>query len=63
MHFIDNMDAEFSRLQGKTKAEKSNIDFETLTLVQEDELSAMVAIGGMVSSARKYAFTQLQSSF
>lgn len=52
MHFMDNMDAEFDKLQGKTKVEKSNIDFETLTLVQEDELSAMVAIGGMVSSAR-----------
>jgi len=52
MFFMDNMNTEFGKLQGENKPVKQNIDFETLTLVQEDELSAMVAIGGMVSSAR-----------
>ncbi|MFT7684773.1 MAG: hypothetical protein ACI9FB_000114 [Candidatus Azotimanducaceae bacterium] len=52
MHFMDNMNAEFDKLQGINKVEKNSIDFETLTLIQEDELSVMVAIGGMVSASR-----------
>lgn len=52
MHFMDNMNVEFDKLQGINKKVNNSINFETLTLIQEDELSAMVAIGGMVSPAR-----------
>lgn len=56
MHFMDNMNAEYDELQGVNKKRKSSINFETLTLIQEDELSAMVAISGMVSAARNMHF-------
>ncbi|MFT7242934.1 MAG: hypothetical protein ACI82A_000275 [Candidatus Azotimanducaceae bacterium] len=52
MQFIDNMNEVFDKLTGKIIEELVVVDFENLSLVQDDELTAMVAIEGMVASAR-----------
>ncbi len=52
MQFIENLNFEFDKLMGKAVEEKQVVDFETLSLVQEDELNAMVAAEGMVANAR-----------
>ncbi len=52
MQFIENLNFEFDKLTGKVTEEKQVVDFETLSLVQEDELNAMVAVEGMVANAR-----------
>ena len=52
MEFVDNMNREFEKLLGTWTKEKTVVDFETLSLVQEDELNAMVAVEGMVASSR-----------
>lgn len=52
MQFIENLNYEFDKLTGKVVEEKQIVDFETLSLVQEDELNAMVAVEGMVANAR-----------
>ena len=52
MQFIENMDKTFDKLVGKFVETKAVVDFETLSLVQDDELTAMVAVEGMVGNAR-----------
>jgi hypothetical protein len=52
MQFIDNLNLEFDKLTGKVKKERQVVDFETLSLVAEDELNAMVAVEGMIANAR-----------
>lgn len=52
MQFIDNMNEAFDKLTGKIKEERAVVDFENLSLVEDDELTAMVAVEGMVASAR-----------
>ena len=52
MQFMDNLNFEFDKLTGKAKEERQIVDFETLSLVAEDELNAMVAVEGMVANAR-----------
>jgi len=52
MQFIDNMNVVYDKLTGKIKEERAIVDFENLSLVQDDELTAMVAVEGMVASAR-----------
>lgn len=52
MSFIENMEKAFDKLLGKGVEEKVVVDFETLSLVQDDELTAMVAFEGMVGNAR-----------
>ncbi len=52
MQFIDNMNLAYDKLVGNIKEERAIVDFETLSLVQDDELTAMVAVEGMVANAR-----------
>jgi hypothetical protein len=52
MQFMDNINRDFDKLTGKYVEEKQLVDYETLSLVQEDELDAMVAVEGMVANAR-----------
>ncbi|MFT4799166.1 MAG: hypothetical protein ACJAR0_001481 [Candidatus Azotimanducaceae bacterium] len=52
MQFIDNMNEVFDKLTGKVKEERVVVDFENLSLVEDDELTAMVALEGMLASAR-----------
>lgn len=52
MQFIDNLNREFDKLTGKVVEEQKIVDYETLSLVQDDELNAMVAVEGMVANAR-----------
>ena len=52
MGFMDNLNRDFDKLTGKYVEERQVVDFETLSLVQEDELNAMVAVEGMVANAR-----------
>ncbi len=51
--FLDNIRNKFAVLTGKEPSKESAIvNFETLSLVQEDELDVMVALEGMVNAAR-----------
>lgn len=50
--FMDNMAALFNELAGTKQRERESVNFETLSLVQEDELEVMVAVEGMVAAAR-----------
>lgn len=50
--FVENMGNAFDELQGKSKRTATEVNFETLSLVENDELTAMVAIEGMVAAAR-----------
>ena len=52
MRFIENMHDKFDLLLGNQKKEDVILDYESLSLVQEDELDNMVAIEGMVAAAR-----------
>ena len=52
MQFMDNLNFEFDKLTGKAVAERQVVNFETLALVADDELNAMVAVEGMVANAR-----------
>ncbi len=52
MDFMDNLNRDFDKLTGKFVEERQIVDYETLSLVQEDELNAMVAVEGMVANAR-----------
>lgn len=52
MRFIENMHDKFDLLLGKQEKEAVILDYESLSLVQEDELDNMVAIEGMVAAAR-----------
>lgn len=52
MQFMDNINRDFDKLTGKYVEEQKLVDYETLSLVQEDELDAMVAVEGMVANAR-----------
>ncbi len=53
MDFVTEMNHHFDRLLDKEVAtEEAVLDFENLTLVQEEELEVMVALEGMVSASR-----------
>lgn len=52
LQFIDNMNQVFDKLMGKVQEERTIVDFENLSLVEDDELTAMVAVEGMVANAR-----------
>ena len=42
----------FAELAGKPRASREAVNFDTLSLIQEDELEAMVTVEGMVAAAR-----------
>lgn len=50
--FISNMHIECDDLMGRSPPRNTVVDFETLSLVQDEELTAMVAMGGMIAAAR-----------
>lgn len=50
--FITNMNVEFDDLMGRSPPHDIVVDFETLSLVQDEELTAMVAMEGMIAAAR-----------
>ena len=50
--FITNMNLEFDDLMGRRAPRDNVVDFETLSLVQDEELTAMVAMEGMIAAAR-----------
>ncbi|MFT4851926.1 MAG: hypothetical protein ACI96P_000400 [Candidatus Azotimanducaceae bacterium] len=50
--FITNMNVEFDDLMGRSPPRDIVVDFETLSLVQDEELTAMVAMEGMIATAR-----------
>ncbi|MDG1204056.1 MAG: DUF1631 family protein [Pseudomonadales bacterium] len=52
MNFVENMNKTFDKLAGTYKEDKIAIDFESLSLVQDEELTAMVAVEGMVAASR-----------
>ncbi len=53
MSFVTHMNNHFDELQDKEIVkEEAVFDFETLSLVQEEELDVMVALEGMVSASR-----------
>lgn len=51
-NFVDNMNRTFDKLTGKHKEDIVAVDFESLSLVQDEELMAMVAVEGMVAASR-----------
>jgi hypothetical protein len=52
IRFVENMHDKFDELLGKQQKKTIVLDYESLSLVQEDELVNMVAIEGMISAAR-----------
>ena len=48
---MDNMTDLFAELAGKPRASREAVNFDTLSLIQEDELEAMVTVEGMVAAA------------
>jgi len=52
MRFVEHMNDNFDLLLGKQHKADVVLDYESLSLVQEDELDNMVAIEGMVAAAR-----------
>lgn len=52
MRFVANVNGNFDELLGKTPKLEAVVDFENLTLVQDEELNAIFAIEGMVAAAR-----------
>ncbi|MCB1647374.1 MAG: DUF1631 family protein, partial [Pseudomonadales bacterium] len=52
MDFVTNMHNEFDELRGERVFKREAINFETLTLVPNEELATMVAMEGMVAAAR-----------
>ena len=51
-HFIANINRSFDQILDHQERAHTNVDFNSLSLVQEDELNAMVATGSMVNLAR-----------
>jgi hypothetical protein len=52
MNFVENMNKTFDKLAGTYKEDKIAVDFESLSLVKDEELTAMVAVEGMVAASR-----------
>ncbi|HIG40522.1 MAG: DUF1631 family protein [bacterium] len=50
--FVDDMNHGFDRLEALQDEEEEHVDFETVSLVQNEELTTLVAFESMVASAR-----------